>query len=70
MLKIIKNINMRRRSFNNSWRRLPGYLQSQQNQLAKRALVKNRRAKKYKLTNAQIDALLTKSWITKSQSIC
>ncbi len=23
------------RSFNNSWRRLPGYLQGQQNQLAK-----------------------------------
>ncbi len=45
--KIIKNINMHERSFNNSWRRLPGYLQGQQNQLAE-ALIE--RAKKYLLT--------------------
>ncbi len=58
MLKIIKNINMHEK-FNNSWERLPGYLQGQQNQLAKRHLVKTE-GKKYKLTNAQIDALLAK----------
>ncbi len=35
---------MHKEVFNNGWRRLPGYLQGQQNQLAG-ALVKNRRAK-------------------------
>ncbi len=67
MLKIIKNINMRREVLTIVGERLPGYLQGQQNQLAKRSTCKYRRAKIHKLTNAQIDASLTKiAWITKS----
>ncbi len=48
--------------FNGQLRRLPGYLQGQQqNQLARSTSVKTEESKKYnKHLNAQIDALLTK----------
>ncbi len=42
------------------------YLQGQQNQLQKGALVKTEESKIHKLTNAQIDALLTKIMDTQS----
>ncbi len=60
MRKIIKNINMQQWRFNDSWRRLPGYLQGNKINWQKGALVKTEEQKIHKLTNAQIDALLTK----------
>ncbi len=46
MRKIIKNINMQQVTrFNDSWRRLPGYLQGKIKSVAKGALVKTEEQK-------------------------
>ncbi len=59
MLKIIKNINMRERSFNNSWKITR--ISTRPTKInCKGALVKTEEQKNTQLTNAQIDALLTK----------
>ncbi len=58
MLKIIKYQYAEK--FNNSWRRLPGYLCANKINWQK-STCKTEEQKYNKLTNAQIDALLTKN---------
>ncbi len=52
---------MPREVLNNSWRRLPGYLQGQQKSIGKRSTCKKQKSKNTQVNECPIDALLTKN---------